>query len=503
LLAGAARAADAPVVSPEECAENGGDRLCTDPMIGPWRYTVCENVYHYPGRAAAWCAVGGGSYAEGLCTGDAPMRDEADMVTRAKHFEAYHRTACEVSAQWSGWGVPVPAELCRHPGRVFKGEIEVSTASVINTAGVAQYNHDTCDTPFTETLYGMRDRSVRCPAPYVERISARGTVECVQPKCLLSACAQVCSRDSFAVNTPAYEVAGEVRGLAAKCKGGVLDGEQGFSLRIEGKGMTTQATCSNGCKTEESFSTSGDAAISVCGMKGPPRSLRAGGTGRVDRKVTYATVCEPVSCTTVCDANRSCTDETSRWSAGASVKWNATANPAKAFAGGRFAVGAFCHGEVELQGGVSYERKATINSGYPGRCDDCQVEEHGLKLGGSAKGACALHVRTGLPGSGAEKVLVDQYRDGLGIEYEQEILGRRKSGRCGDEICFTSRVGAKATVDLSTPCLSLGGRGVKLGLKGTLGGKCDGSSCDNSRTGDDGVCTADRDFVTVVFGTCK
>jgi hypothetical protein len=129
--------------------------------------------------------------------------------------------------------------------------------------------------------------------------------------------------------------------------------------------------------------------------------------------------------------------------------------------------------------------------GYPDPCPSCEETTFGPTLTASGEGVCTIEY-------GAHKTL--PVEGALSAEYGQEMTYTKKSGACGSEGCLTSTIKGKMEAGLSSSCLKVFGRGVKVGLKASIEGELSGSSCAGAPNSGPGWKHA---VATSVLGRCN
>ena len=103
--------------TPAECYQGGGGVECTPPNRTPYQYAVCDEHGTFTVYLIAWCRAGGGTWANGVCTGYQPRpRSEDDIVPYAQDFTRNLGSVCAgPSAPALPWLIPgqsVFSNLC-------------------------------------------------------------------------------------------------------------------------------------------------------------------------------------------------------------------------------------------------------------------------------------------------------------------------------------------------------------------------------------------------------
>lgn len=428
-----------------------------------------------PGAAAASvCAFWGWSPTSLVPNGDGSFSYHCVLGAEVKTDNGLSPNyLCNAPAVWAG--VPGGSKCRCETGTVYDGTACITPASCLSPKEVV---NDTCV----------------CGPGY--HAAAGNTCA---PDCAAEVCDATCSTQPLPVNFPALDYSWNRASL--KCPS-LFGGSAGFSFGAQGQFDATSAVCGNDCVASEAKKFKFTPTFTLCGKSGASRGLSGTLELSASDSVKYGKMCDTDTCGTVCDASKRCVDESFTASITGGTQWNASIGFGKAISGTPVAIGVFCQGAATLQGGGTLARATKTNVDFGAGCDACEDTTLGPRIFGKATGGCTVSLVRDLPkdalGSGTLGV---GSADGLSLEYSQDLLYTQKSGACGSEDCITSIVSGKASVELPpTKCISSFGRGVKLQLKASIGGKCTGSTCPG--TPSEG-CEWSPDVASIVARTCK
>lgn len=172
--------------APEDCIEQGGQATCKTPILvaTPWQYALCDDAPASLGRAAAWCAVMGGSWSGGGCAGATPPA-ESTVYSLAYAFEQSIHSPCQTSGSDNGWLAPggfLDSWNCRRGGPRYQSGIETFNLREMPFTGQSYDSYTkSCGGTWTERVIALRTRSVvtGCPDDYTLRSSRfTGQLEC-------------------------------------------------------------------------------------------------------------------------------------------------------------------------------------------------------------------------------------------------------------------------------------------------------------------------------------
>jgi len=173
-----------------DCVEQGGSTLCAKAAPDQWRYgtgiALCASFCSW---AAIDCDIAGGTLKgdcfNGLvCEGgrDLTPHSEADMAWYAQEFSRRWGSWCEVSGAspivWPGQGGTWIDEcgIARSP-KIAWGQ-EVANGARYSVSGLRRDGDGMCTVPVGYEWIANRQREVKCPTGWSQRVAPDGSLEC-------------------------------------------------------------------------------------------------------------------------------------------------------------------------------------------------------------------------------------------------------------------------------------------------------------------------------------
>ncbi|MGY4516268.1 DUF6531 domain-containing protein [Lysobacter sp. HA18] len=138
------------------CEQNGGADLCTEPGIGQWVYSQCEEEWSGSNAWFDWCTVEGGTpnqYGPQTCGGNTPSTS-GNYKPRTQAFADRRIGPGATLVSDSGWGVAVNSWGCWTGQDTYNGQVLV--LSFENLDYVGQQGK-------TERVTWRKDRNLFCP----------------------------------------------------------------------------------------------------------------------------------------------------------------------------------------------------------------------------------------------------------------------------------------------------------------------------------------------------
>jgi YD repeat-containing protein len=166
-------------VDRSQCKQFGGGTDCWQPVIGPWTFSVCEEMNGQKALDDAICEASGGTPTVTSCTGlppselrrptsDGDVGAFAEDIT-SRYFPKVGRPICGgTSAAGPSWGGTLASSFCGFgSGPTFSSLFGIETANLapdflVSTSALNAFNLSSCE-PTGITFAAFRTRALGCP----------------------------------------------------------------------------------------------------------------------------------------------------------------------------------------------------------------------------------------------------------------------------------------------------------------------------------------------------
>jgi YD repeat-containing protein len=158
--------------APTDCIDQSADgkAVCSKPQPNAWSHALCGEHGTFTFYDITWCAVRGGTWQNGSCTGFTPD-DESNLFPRALDFmrRNYGTQAC--SGTDTGWGQSVTSNLCWSGSPTYQSGVLVSDLRRIRIQ---------CGANSWPGFVALRIRSTSCPPGTQSRL-VNSQIVCAHP----------------------------------------------------------------------------------------------------------------------------------------------------------------------------------------------------------------------------------------------------------------------------------------------------------------------------------